>query len=101
MDEFIQRIRPPEDVREKLDFEYRLKGQSVEIYEVRPRWKRPAEKTELPVAKATYVRKEDSWKIYWHRADGKWHRYEPNAEAASLVAFLSVVERDEYGCFFG
>lgn len=29
--------------------------------------------TQKPAAKATYVRKTDRWKIYWQRADLKWH----------------------------
>jgi hypothetical protein len=33
--------------------------------------------------------------------DLKWHGYESNLEVKSLEAFFGVVERDEFGCFFG
>ena len=33
---FIERRRPPHQQREKLDLSYRVSGQSVEIFEVRP-----------------------------------------------------------------
>ena len=35
------------------------------------------------------------------RRDLKWHSYEPFPETKLFEAFLAVVERDEYGCFFG
>ena len=41
------------------------------------------------------------WKVYWLRADLRWHRYDPDAEVASLDEFLAIVDRDEYACFFG
>ena len=101
MAEYIDRIRPPTHLRDQLDFAYRLDNQSIEIFEIRPRWNKPKEKTELPIAKARYVKNQGIWKIYWHRADMKWHSYEPKAEVKTLGQFLAVIEKDEYGCFFG
>jgi len=34
-------------------------------------------------------------------ADLKWHRYDPDPEVKSIEEFLALVEKDEYGCFFG
>ena len=99
--EFIERRRPPPHIRHELDLGYRTTGQSVEIFEVRPVWQRPQEKMEHAVAKATFVRSQAVWKVYWLRADLKWHSYEPAAEVRSLTEFLSVVEEDEHGCFWG
>ena len=56
---------------------------------------------EHPVAKATFVRTKNRWHVFWMRQDLKWHGYEPNLEVHSLEAFLNVVDRDEYCCFFG
>ena len=53
------------------------------------------------VAKTTFVRSKNRWRVFWMRRDLKWHGYEPNHEVHSLEAFLNVVHRDEYGCFFG
>ena len=98
---FVEERRPPPHIRPELDLGYRVKGQSVEIFEVRPRWRHPTEKIEHPVAKATYVKTQRIWKIYWQRADLKWHGYEPNPQVETLAEFLAVVDRDEYACFFG
>lgn len=98
---FIERKRPPVHIRNELDLGYRMTDQSVEIFEIRPFWRNPEEKIEQAVAKATYVKKQRIWKIYWQRADLKWHRYDPAPETDSLEEFLALVEHDEYACFFG
>ena len=56
---------------------------------------------EEAIAKATYVRTRDLWKIFWMRADLKWHGYEPVPTVGSIDKFLAVVNEDRYGCFFG
>lgn len=98
---FIDSRRPPPEIRPKLDLGYRMSGQSIEIFEIRPAWDDPSEKMENSVAKATYVRRSDVWRIYWQRADLKWHRYDPLPEVARIEEFLEVVDADEYCCFFG
>jgi hypothetical protein len=98
---FMERRRPPPPIRPQLDIGYRISGQSVEIFEVRPAWERPTERVEHPVAKATYVRSRNRWRVFWMRRDLKWHGYEPNPEVRSLEAFLNIVDRDEHCCFFG
>jgi hypothetical protein len=98
---FIEARRPAPEIRSQLDLRFRLEGQSVEIFEVRPYWKNPNETMENSVAKATYVKRAEKWRIYWQRADLKWHRYEPHPTASSIEEFLEVVDEDKYCCFFG
>jgi len=98
---FLERRRPPPQIRDEVDIGYRVEGQSVEIFEVRPEWKNPKRKREHPIAKATYVRTQKCWKVFWMRRDLKWHGYEPHPEVNTLAAFFKVVDRDEYCCFFG
>ena len=101
LETFMVGRRPPPDVRDQLDIGYRIDGHSVEIFEVRPDWKDFSVRHESPVAKATFVRTQGCWKVFWMRQDLKWHGYEPKSEVKSLEAFLDVVERDELGCFWG
>jgi len=98
---FMERRRPPAHVRPELDLGYRFDGQSVEIFEIRPDWRDRTTKGETPVAKATYVRTKNHWRVFWMRRDLKWHRYGPDHEVDSLEKFLAVVDRDEHACFFG
>ena len=98
---FMERRRPPPHIIPQLDLGYRSTGQSVELFEIRPHWDGKSERLETPVAKATFVRTKNVWRVYWMRQDLRWHVYEPNAEARSLDEFLAVVDRDEHCCFFG
>ncbi|MFZ0485566.1 MAG: DUF3024 domain-containing protein [Arenicellales bacterium] len=98
---FMKKRRPPPHIRKELDLGYRIEGQSVEIFEIRPFWRNPEERIEQAVAKATYVKNKGIWKVYWQRADLRWHKYDPGPEAASVEEFLEKVDEDAWGCFFG
>lgn len=98
---FIEKRRPPPSIRPKLDLGFRISGQSVELFEIRPQWDRPEVRRERSFAKTTYVRTQGLWKVYWMRADLKWHSYQPDAAVARIDDFLAVVAKDEYACFFG
>ena len=101
MASFLARRRPPPERRDKVDIQYSIRGQSVEILEIRPHWRLPAKQIKAPIAKTTFVRTQNTWKIYWMRADLKWHGYTPQLEAATFKVFLDVVDTDDYACFFG
>ncbi|MEN8213764.1 MAG: DUF3024 domain-containing protein [Pseudomonadota bacterium] len=99
--EYINNHRPPTHIRNQLDIGFRIKDQSIEIFEIRPLWNDPDKKVEEMQAKTTYVKKTKTWKVYWQRADLKWHRYEPVPEVDTLEDFLALVDKDEYCCFKG
>ena len=98
---FIERRRPPAHVRHEVDLTFRIVGQSVEIFEVRPYWRDKTDLREHPIAKATFNSSKRTWKVFWRRADLKWQGYQPNTEVARIEDFLGVVDKDEHGCFFG
>ena len=99
--EFRENIRPPAHIRKELDIGTKVENQSVEVFEIRPVWNDPSRIQELPIAKTTFVKMRSNWKIYWQRADLKWHAYEPNPEVTTLEEFFEVVKKDEYACFWG
>jgi hypothetical protein len=101
LERFLEERRPPEEIREKLDLGYRIQGQSVVIFEIRPSWTDPKKIMEYEVAKATFVNSKSHWKVFWKRADGKWHGYEPFAIAKTIGEFVDVVSEDKHGCFWG
>lgn len=98
---FVQKRRPPVHIRPQLDIGFRIAGHSVEIFEIRPVWNRPTELREGPVAKATFVQTREVWKVFWHRADLKWHSYSPVPTVGSIAKFLELVRADPHGCFWG
>ncbi|MDA0346274.1 MAG: DUF3024 domain-containing protein [Verrucomicrobia bacterium] len=104
--EAIERIvwskrRPPLDARDQVREGQRIEGNSVELFLVRAEWRNQGKWIEEPVAKATYVKSSKVWKVYWQRADLKWHPYEGLPEVENFEDFLNEVEEDPYCCFWG
>jgi hypothetical protein len=99
--DFIESRRPPVEIRDKVDLGFRIKDYSVEIFEIRSHWQNPEIKIEEAVAKTTFVRSRDIWKVFWMRSDLKWHVYQPKPEVRTLTKFLDLVNEDTCGCFWG
>jgi len=74
----LDRRRPPAHLRSKLNYFFRFHKRTVELIEVRPRFKDPTKKSEHAFAKATFIKKYGLWKVYWMRGNLKWHPYEPH-----------------------
>ena len=98
---FLEKRRPPPNLRKKLDLGSRFEGQSLLLFEIRPVWKDPGRSMECPMAKATFTQARKVWRVFWQRADGKWHGYQPCPEVKTVEEFLALVDRDENGCFWG
>jgi hypothetical protein len=101
MDNYIAKIRPEPEIRNKLDLNYEIKDQSVILNEIRPSWNNPKEIMTIAYAKATFVKNKNVWKIFWKRTDNKWHTYMPQPEVGELKDFLKLVDEDKYFCFNG
>jgi hypothetical protein len=98
---FLEKHRPPVHIRSQLDIGYRITGRNIEIFELRPQLDNSAVAIEVPVAKATFVKRKNIWKLYWMRGTGKWCLYVPEAEFKTIEKLLNVVGKDKDDCFFG
>lgn len=102
LENFTERLRPEEEhIRKELDYTYQIDGQSVILVTLRPQVNKPEIVREVPFAKATFVKRSETWKLYWLRANGEWHPYLPHPETRDLHTFLKIVDEDALGCFFG
>lgn len=101
IENFLSRKRPPEEIRKKVDFGYKIEGQSVFIFEIRPQWNDPTIIHEHAIAKTTFVKSKNKWKVFWVRGDLKWHSYSPKPTVKSIAEFAKLVEEDKHHCFWG
>ena len=101
MENYIDKIRPEEEMRDQLDISYKIEGQSIFITEIRPYFMDPKQKIETPIAKTTFVKAKNCWKVFWMRGNLKWYPYGPMPIVKTLKEFTELVEEDEYGCFWG
>ncbi|HET8700935.1 MULTISPECIES: DUF3024 domain-containing protein [Alcaligenaceae] len=99
MTAYIAQRRPRPEIRAQLDIGYSVESQSVIIHEDRQLY--DGSRLLEPVAKATWVRTQKVWKIFWMRADLRWHSYEPLARVRTLNQVLEGIDADPYGCFWG
>lgn len=98
---FWSKRRPPLELRDKIREGQRFTDQTIDLFFVRPHWRRPEETVDSPIARIRYVRSRKMWQLYWIRGDGKWHRYVPYPDAITLEEALRVIEEDALCCFFG
>ena len=98
---FLDKRRPPEEIRSQIDIGYRIDGQDVFIYEIRPKWNKPSEIMEKDLAKASFVISQNVWEICWMNSDLEWISYQPKASVNSIKQFFAEVDKDENNCFFG
>ena len=101
MENFTEERRPPIEIRDELDLSYKIENQSIIIFEIRPKFKSVTEKIECLIAKTTFVKTNNSWKVFWQRADLKWHLYKPQPVVKTLKDFTQLVNDDIYHCFWG
>ena len=101
MEGYLIEARPPEKIRSQVDIAYKIEGQSIIVFEIRPHWQNPEEKIECFVAKATYIKKDAVWKIFWFMSDMEWHNYKPAPKVKTLKEFVAIIEEDKHSCFWG
>jgi len=98
--EFCRKRSPPH-LKDKLRLEYCVKGHDVVIFERRPRWDNKSEWTETPIAKIKFIRSADKWRLYWMRADMKWHEYPGLSSSNRLADLVQEIDADPLACSFG
>ena len=100
-DTFWSHRRPPLHLRHKVREGQRFIGHSIELFIVRPAFQNPGEPIESSIAKVQHMPRLQVWRLFWKRADGRWHRFEPCPETDSLAQALRVIDEDAHACFFG
>jgi len=83
----------------RIDLSYEINGQAVLLFANRHR--RDGSEYREYVGKTTYVKTRSEWKVYWMRADLKWHLYHPTPAVTDIESWLAVLEQDPHGCFWG
>ncbi|MGQ0557221.1 MAG: DUF3024 domain-containing protein [Nitrospiraceae bacterium] len=88
----------PAHLNDKLRLVYAVKDHEVVIAERRPRWDNETEWTESPVAKLKFIRSANKWRLYWMRADMKWHEYPGLSSSTRLEDLVQEINTDP--CLF-
>ncbi|WP_372881422.1 DUF3024 domain-containing protein [Psychromonas sp.] len=77
-----------------FDLGYKFSNQSIELFEIHPSSHNEQGFFNFSVAKLTYVRTKDIWKISWMRGSLKWQGYRRCPETKTFNEALFVVNED-------
>ncbi|HEU5153259.1 MAG TPA: DUF3024 domain-containing protein [Gemmatimonadales bacterium] len=91
----------PAHIRNELRLGYRISGHDVVLFEERPALRSPHEWQESPVAKFTFVRARNVWRLFCQHRDLRWHEYQRRPKAKEFDILLQEVDSDPTGIFFG
>jgi hypothetical protein len=97
----VEERRPPPHLRSEVDLKFRIEDLSLEIFEVRASWRGDGTTTENLLAKTTYVKTKNLWRVFWLRSDLKWHSHPRVPQVGTIEEFLALVAEDEGSYFFG
>ena len=83
-----------------FDVGYEFNNQSIELFETHPSTSNEKDFFNISVAKITYIRTTDIWKISWMRGSLKWQGYRKHPEVKKLGEALFIIAEDEDRLFW-
>ena len=97
MEFFMEKRRPSPFIRDEIDLIYEIQDQPVIIKEIRSVMGRTIES---PIAKITFNRQQNGWKLFAQNRAGKWEGMFNNLIPTFSDA-IKVIEDEDLDCFFG
>ncbi|WDE04359.1 DUF3024 domain-containing protein [Thalassomonas viridans] len=85
----------------KAKVDYRIKNQSIEVFERHHDETLTKGYFDYSVAKITFVNTTQQWKIYWMRGSLRWTSYRRVSQVATIHEALTVIDADEDRLFWG
>ena len=100
LDEYCEK-RVPERVRHQVRMEYKFRGDTVTLFEVRAHYRIPEDWIEIPFAQFRRAKEGGLWKLYCRDRNRRWWLFDPHPESKTIEELLGVVEEDSTGIFYG
>ncbi len=93
--------RVPPKVRDRVRVSFRVKGETVTLFESRPSFAKPADWVEIAVAQFRRDETTGNWSLYCADRNSRWHVYLGVRPKKTLQPLLAEVDRDPTGIFWG
>lgn len=91
----------PAAYRDQSRVGFKFRGNSVTLYEERPRFREPETWVDTVVAQFRYDPQSEQWTLYWADRNSRWHRYSEVKPKKSFKRLLDEVDEDPTGIFWG
>jgi hypothetical protein len=93
--------RVPPDVRDKVNLTFDFRGNSLTLFENRPRSNDPSQWTHMAIAQFRFDPSTGQWTLYCADRNSKWHKYLDVEPTSRFDTLLEEVNKDPTGIFFG
>ena len=93
--------RVPLHVRDQVRLAFKIRGNSVTLFEQRPNFQDKSQWIDLPVAQFRYNPGNTKWTLYCCDRNSKWHEFLPFPPNKDFVKLVNEVEKDSTGIFWG
>ena len=91
----------PMEYRDKVRVQFKIRGNSVTLYEERPAFLRENEWVDIKVAQFRFNPKNSHWKLYCADRNSRWHEYYETDQTPDFKQLLQEVEEDPTCIFWG
>jgi len=95
------RSKVPPAVSDKLRLDFRIRGESVTLYESRPFYADPKRWIDAAIAQFQYDLAAGTWTLYWPDRNARWHRFADFEPTLNFERLLKTVDDDPTGVFWG
>ena len=93
--------RIPLEYQNEIKMSYRIRGQSMTLYESRPAMFDKGEWHDMAIAQFRYSDEDGKWTLYCADRNGKWHFYMECEASSNFQDLIDEVEKDPTCIFFG
>ena len=100
LSEYCENKVPPE-MRDKHRLGFKVRGNSVTLFEERPSFFNPFEWVEIVLAQFRYDPKKKKWTLYCADRNSRWHQYWDLEPDKDFEVLLREVEEDPTFIFWG
>jgi len=90
-----------DDLRNHIRMGYRIRGDTVTIFEERPAFDDPSEWIEFVVAQMRFKSSSGRWRLFCADRNSRWHPYDGISDTPEISDLLDEIDRDPTGIFWG
>jgi len=95
------REKVPGHLRHKVRVDFKIRGNNVTLFEVRPTLHDPNTWVDISIAQFRYDDKNNVWKLFCADRNSRWHEYYEAEPTHNFEALLEEVDDDPTGIFWG
>jgi hypothetical protein len=95
------KAKAPANLKHKVRVGFKLRGNTVTLYEERPAFGKPDTWVDIVVAQFRFNLQSKEWTLYCADRNSKWHFYYEAEPSKNFEELLKQVDEDPTGIFWG